>query len=55
MSAEPDVAAPPDDQPKAGLMWLCKGCRDGLVARGAEGSGYCRECFEAEPPAAPKP
>lgn len=36
-----------DEQPKAGLMWLCRGCGDGLVSRGAEGSGYCRECFAA--------
>lgn len=40
----------PEEQPKAGLMWLCRGCGDGLVARGVEGSGYCRECFVPEPP-----
>lgn len=48
---EPTPAPQPaDDQPKSGLMWMCRGCQAALVARGVEGSGYCRECFELLPP-----
>lgn len=35
------------DQPKSGLMWMCRLCTTSLVAFGVEGKGYCRECWEA--------
>ena len=49
-SISPVVPTTTTDQPKSGLMRLCRGCTTALVARGVEGSGYCRECFEMLPP-----
>lgn len=39
-----------EEQPKEGMLWLCKKCGDGLVARGVFGSGLCRECYEEKQP-----